>query len=125
MNDPLPDRPPPTLIHAAERRAAALRLLLVHGIAFVAVNGVMLIVDLIDGDDLTAHRALLGWGIGLAVHAAVVLIDGHPIERWERRQADRLVADAMARQGHRWVVEPTGSAPDPVDPIDSEPRTRS
>ncbi len=46
--------------------------LLVHAVAYLLVNLVLLVVDLSTSGGLWFFWPLLGWGIGLAYHAWVV-----------------------------------------------------
>ena len=74
----------------AQSEAAARRLLVLHAIAYVAVNAVNGIADAVDGGDWRIHWTLLGWGTGLAIHAAVVLWPRRLLGGWERNQVTQI-----------------------------------
>ncbi|GJM36637.1 MAG: hypothetical protein DHS20C19_00040 [Acidimicrobiales bacterium] len=74
----------------ARSEAAARRLLALHALAFAVVNTANGIADAADGGDWRIHWTLLGWGTGLAIHAAVVLWPRRLLGSWERNQAARI-----------------------------------
>jgi hypothetical protein len=58
----------------ARRRDGALKGLAIHAAVFVLVNLFLLVVDLVTGGAIWFYWATLGWGLGLALHAAVTLV---------------------------------------------------
>lgn len=74
----------------ARSEAAGRRLLALHALAFVVVNAVNGIADAADGGDWRIHWTLLGWGTGLAIHAAAALWPRRLLGSWERNQAARI-----------------------------------
>lgn len=71
MNDALssPDR-----IERLARRRAGMRMgWLIHATVFVAVNLLLALISFSSGRDWAIYP-FLGWGLGLAIHGAVVLL---------------------------------------------------
>ncbi len=83
---------PDELRERARAEASARRWFALHIMVFVVVIGVNAIVDAADGDGWRVHWMLLGWGIGLAAHAIVVLAPNRFLGAWEQRQTDRIAA---------------------------------
>ena len=72
----------------AKERIEELRGFYAHLAAYVAVNVFLLIVNLITSPEvLWFFFPLLGWGIGLAIHAVTVFWTGN---EWERRKMEEL-----------------------------------
>jgi hypothetical protein len=65
----------------------------VHAGVYVIVNAALFVVNMITSRDaLWFYWPLLGWGIGLAIHAFVVLSGGKFFgEEWEDRKARELM----------------------------------
>ncbi len=82
----------PSIRRRAAAEAASRRWLLLHAAAYAVVNTLTVIVDMSDGGGWRFQWTLLGWGIGLAAHAVIVLSPVRPLARWEQRQADRIAA---------------------------------
>jgi hypothetical protein len=73
----------------ARRRVAARIGLYIHATAYLVVNAFLVLLQ----GSATPHVAwsvfpLAGWGIGLAIHATVVLLAGSGLR--ERMEADEL-----------------------------------
>jgi hypothetical protein len=89
----------------ARRRVADLRGFYVHLAAFAIVNAFLFLLNVIsDPDNLWFFWPLLGWGIGLAAHAAYVfLLDSRLGKDWEDRKIREYMADEerRAREGSR------------------------
>lgn len=86
-----------------ERRArahvAALRGFYSHAAIFVAVNLLLLAVNLVSSpDELWFYWPLLGWGIGLAVHALRVFGLARVDRAWEERKIAEFKERERARR---------------------------
>ena len=79
---------------AAKRRVRALRGFYAHLASFVIVNLFLLILNLITTPDtLWFYWATLGWGVGLAFHAATVYGGGRFMgSAWEDQKIRQLMA---------------------------------
>lgn len=106
-------------LERAERRLRALRLLMMHVLVYVAVmiglfaiNAVTRSPDStmrwmdgsmhdVPGGDWWVVYPLVGWGMAVLVHAAVVLptggLLGRRYQQWEQRKFDALVEDERKR----------------------------
>ena len=75
-------------VERARKRVKELRDFYVHVAIYVVVNVGLVLLDLAQGDGLQwAYWVMIGWGIGLAAHAAsVVVIESHGASRWEARK---------------------------------------
>jgi hypothetical protein len=65
----------------------------VHAAVYVLVNAFLAVVDLTRGGDAWLHWPLLGWGLGLAIHGALVWLHtggGGVREQMLRRELARL-----------------------------------
>ena len=90
---PIP-RPPDDALARARRRAEELQGFYIHLIVYLVVNaGLFAINALTRGDNgpWWFYWPLLGWGIGLLVHAAVVFF-GVFSEDWKERKAQEILA---------------------------------
>lgn len=77
----------------ARRRAGAKLGLYIHATVYVLVNLLLLALSLSSGKHW-AMFPLLGWGIGLAAHAAVVFVaTGHGFESLVQRERAALQRD--------------------------------
>lgn len=82
---------------SARRRVEALKGFYYHLIVYLAVNIGLLAVNLItSADKLWFYWPLLGWGIGLVIHALQVF---RPIRLFGRDWEERKVREYMARDG--------------------------
>ena len=83
----------------AHRRVRARVGWLIHATVYAVVNGALALHALQLGQPLHAGP-LLGWGLGFALHGAVVwlaLPGSGWRERWVQRERDRLVAQRAGR----------------------------
>ena len=58
---------------AARRRAGAKMGWYIHATVYVAVNSMLALISTLDGRHWAMYPAL-GWGLGLAIHGAVVFV---------------------------------------------------
>jgi hypothetical protein len=80
----------------ARRRAAAKMGLYIHASVFVLVNLLLAVLSASSGRHWAIFPAL-GWGIGLAVHAAVVLLStSGGFEQLVQRERERLATQRDA-----------------------------
>jgi hypothetical protein len=78
----------------ARRRAAAKLGWLIHASVYLAVNAPLIAVSLMQGKAWAAFP-LAGWGLGLAIHGAVVWLaspGGSVYERLVQQERERLSA---------------------------------
>jgi len=74
----------------ARKRAGAKMGWYIHAIVYVAVNLMLAMLSAMSGRHWAVFPAL-GWGIGLAIHGAVIfLVAGGWHERLVQRERDRL-----------------------------------
>ena len=79
----------PDLQRIARRRAGAKLGLYIHASVYVAVNAFLAVVQLQTTPQLHWNLwPLAGWGLGLAIHAAVVLLAASGLR--ERMEAEEL-----------------------------------
>jgi len=80
-------------LEALARRRAGMRMgWMIHATVFVAVNLLLGLLSLLSGR-YWAVFPFFGWGIGLAIHGAVVLLalpGGGLMERMVKRERERL-----------------------------------
>lgn len=83
---------PTDLERLARRRAGAKLGWLIHALVYVAVNLVLATISLASGKSWAIYPAL-GWGLGLAIHGAVVWLlapGGHLLDWLVSRERNRL-----------------------------------
>jgi hypothetical protein len=76
----------------AHRRARAKMGWYIHATVYVAVNSMLALTSALDGRHWAVYPAL-GWGLGLAIHGAVVFFatgGGGLYQRLLQRERDRL-----------------------------------
>lgn len=86
------ERTPIELERLARRRAGMRLGWLIHAGAFVAVNALLAMLSLASGRAWAIYP-FLGWGLGLAIHGAVVLANlsgGGLMERLVQQERRRL-----------------------------------
>jgi hypothetical protein len=64
---------PDDLERLARRRAGAKMGWYVHAIVYLAVNSLLALISVMNGQHWAVYPAL-GWGLGLAIHGAVVFL---------------------------------------------------
>ena len=85
----------------ARRRTRARIGLLIHATVFVLVNGLLLAIQQLATPGLAwSLFAAAGWGLGLAIHAASVILAGEGAALRERMEAAEL-RRLEARRGRR------------------------
>jgi hypothetical protein len=83
---------PDELERLARRRAGAKMGWYVHAIVYIAVNSMLAVIAALAGRHWAVYPAL-GWGLGLAIHGAVVFLvtgGGGLYQRLVRQERDRL-----------------------------------
>jgi len=84
----------------AREHVAALRGFYGHAAVFVAVNLLLLAINLLTAPDrLWFYWPLLGWGIGLAAHGIRVFARPRLDRDWEARKIAEYKQRARARRG--------------------------
>lgn len=63
-----------TLLHLARRRVKIKAGFYIHGLVYLLVNSVLLVVNQLGGGPRWHVAPLLGWGLGLAIHGLVTLL---------------------------------------------------
>jgi hypothetical protein len=73
----------------ARKQVLQLRGFYIHAVVYVLVNAFLIILSLVNGGGWSIWP-LLGWGIGLAAHAATVFVGGSLLGAgWEEREIRR------------------------------------
>jgi hypothetical protein len=87
----------------AKARVETLRDFYIHLAVYIAVNIFLFIINMLTSrDSLWFYWPLLGWGIGLAVHAIYVFGVGGRLSRdWEERKVREFMAEEERRQRQR------------------------
>lgn len=67
------NRPPEELERLARRRAGAKLGWYIHALVFIAVNVLLMVIAASSGRNWAIYPAF-GWGVGLAIHGAVVFL---------------------------------------------------
>jgi hypothetical protein len=77
----------------AKMRIEEIKAFYVHAGIFAIVNTVLVAINLIDQDDVWwSLLAIVGWGIGLAIHAMSVFGPlSHLVMKWEQRKIAQLM----------------------------------
>jgi len=71
----------------AKRRVDLLKSFFIHFIVYISVILMLLFIDIADGEGWWFFWPMLGWGIAVAIHAAVVFVAGGSIASdWEERK---------------------------------------
>jgi hypothetical protein len=87
----------------AQQRVKDLKDFYTHLVVYILVNTLLVVIDLLDNDAGDANTLLgldwaywpiLGWGIGLTVHAFTVFF---PFSGWEERKTQQLYEKEKAR----------------------------
>lgn len=82
----------------ARKRVEALKGFYTHAAVYVLVNTGLFVINLLAGGSWWFFWPLIGWGIGLAVHALNVFGSGNMLGRdWEERKT-REFMDEEARK---------------------------
>jgi hypothetical protein len=96
--EPRMSDPRPSLAQQARRRVGIKAAFAVHAFVYVVVNLGIVLVDEISGGSRWSTYPLLGWGLGLAIHGLVSLVQ----LRTEGLR-ERLVARELQRLRDRRV----------------------
>ena len=79
--------------YRARQQIEAMKGFYIHAIAYVLVNLILFVVNWQGGGDWWVQWPVIGWGLGLGLHAALVF--GHMpgfVNRWEERKMKELTA---------------------------------
>jgi len=77
----------------AKRRVREIRFFYIHLVVYVLVNAFLFLLDITTSpNELWFYWVLLGWGIGLAVHAAYVFGIGRWFgPDWEEKKINEIM----------------------------------
>ena len=77
----------------AKMRIEAIKAFYIHVGIYIIVNAVLVAINLYDDDDVYwSLLAILGWGIGLAIHALSVFGPvSNLMMKWEQRKIAQLM----------------------------------
>jgi hypothetical protein len=79
-------------LQRARKRVEELKGFYVHVLVFLAMNGVLLLLDLVSGGGYWFYWPALIWGTGLAAHAVAVVAEGGLFgPRWEERKLRKIM----------------------------------
>lgn len=80
----------------AKRKVGLLRGLYIHATAYVLVNIFLIIVNLLTTPNLIwFYWSILGWGVGLAAHAASIFVGVRFLgEDWEKRKIREVLEES-------------------------------
>ena len=77
----------------ARERISAIKDFYIHGLVFLLVISGLLALNLALGKPYWVLWVLLGWGVGVALHAALVFGGGSSfLANWEQRKIKELMA---------------------------------
>ncbi len=83
----------------ARKRVEALKGFYIHALVFVLVNVGLFAINLLAGGSWWFFWPLIGWGIGLAVHALNVFGSGNMLGRdWEERKTREFMDEEVRKQ---------------------------
>jgi hypothetical protein len=87
----------------ARKRVEDIKGFYVHVGVYVIVNAALLAINLLSSPDtLWFYWPLLGWGIGVAIHAFTLILEGGILgSDWEERKIDELVQREEHRVHHQ------------------------
>ncbi|MEZ5817829.1 MAG: 2TM domain-containing protein [Hyphomicrobiaceae bacterium] len=78
-------------LYLARRRVEAITGFYIHLGVYLIVNAGLFLVNLFTGPDWWVQWPVVGWGIGLIAHGAVVYGVTHPrVIDWEERKVEEL-----------------------------------
>ncbi len=76
----------------ARARVQALKGFYTHATAYVLVNIGLFVINLLSGGQWWFYWPLLGWGVGLGVHALnVFVLGGRFGQHWEERKTQEIM----------------------------------
>jgi hypothetical protein len=88
------------LYKAAKKRVKELKDFYAHVSIFFIVNAFLFILDVMDGGVTWFYWPLLGWGIGVVIHAWSVFFEqGFWGKDWEERKIREYMGEKPKRQG--------------------------
>lgn len=83
------------LYKAAKKRVQQLKEFYEHLVAYVLVNLFLFVIDIRDGGADFFYFVLLGWGIGIGIHAFETFVTSRD---WEERKIRELMGEKPKRQ---------------------------
>ena len=86
----------------ARKRVEDVKGFYVHVGVYIIVNAALLAINLLSSPEtLWFYWPLLGWGIGVAIHAFTLILEGGVLgPDWEERKIDELVRREEHRTHH-------------------------
>jgi hypothetical protein len=76
----------------ARKRVEEIKGLYVHMLVYALVNIGLFAMDAVTSTGIQwAYWPALGWGVGLAIHVSMVIVEGRFGPDWEERQARKLL----------------------------------
>lgn len=79
-------------LQRARARVEEIKGFYIHLLVFLAMNGVLLVLDLVSGGGYWFYWPALIWGAGLAAHAVAVVAEGGLFgPRWEARKIRKIM----------------------------------
>ena len=81
------------LYDRAKKRVAEIKGFYIHLGVYLIVNAGLFAINMITNpDNLWFYWPLLGWGVGVAIHAFAFIIEGRWLgAEWEQRKIEQLV----------------------------------
>lgn len=94
------DVPDDPAVERAKKRVDDLKGFYTHLVVYLVVNTGLLIMDLVQGGGVEwVYWVMIGWGIGLAAHAASVFIfDGRLGSKWEAKKLEQFTEEERRRE---------------------------
>jgi len=87
----------------ARKRVEELRGFYSHLAIYLAVNLCLFILNMVTSrEHLWFYWPLIGWGIGVLIHAVSLVLEGPLSARWEERKINQL----MEKDRSRWRPQP-------------------
>lgn len=87
------------ILERAQKRAEEIKGFYIHLGVFVIVNAALFTINMLSSPDtLWFYWPLLGWGIGVSIHAFALLIEGRLLgPEWEERKVQEILQREESR----------------------------